>query len=271
MDALAAHLARRPLVRVVYTDLDGTLLGRDGSVLADADGRPTLQAVTALVQAARAGVAVVAVSGRRASTLQQDVRILGLDGGIAEVGTVIIRDGTHHLRWGECPRDLGPTPRAALAAVGALDVLMEALGADLRPYAPWDAGREGGFLLHGAVDVAQADRLLAQAGIGWARLVDNGRSGGWEGREVHAYHLVARGVGKAAALSEDLAARGLAPDQALAVGDSLEDQTMAGSVGTYVMVGNGHGAEGDNRFRVSGRNGDGVAQAISAALDVAAG
>lgn len=207
------------------------------------------------------------MSGRQAASLEHDVRILGLDGGIAEVGTVIIRGGEHHLRWGECPRDLGPTPRAALQRVGALEVLLDHLGEDLRPYAPWDEGREGGYLLHGLVDVDRADGLLAAAGIGWAKLVDNGRGGGWEGRDVHAYHLVARGVGKAEGLVEDLADRGLTPDQAMAVGDSLEDQTMARVVGTYVMVGNGHGRVGGNRFQVSGRNGEGVAQAIRSAMD----
>jgi hydroxymethylpyrimidine pyrophosphatase-like HAD family hydrolase len=210
---------------------------------------------------------VVAVSGRRAATLEQDARLLGLDGAIAEVGTIIIRDGEHHVRWGECPRDLGPTPRAALERVGALEVLFEEFDLHLRQYRPWDAGREGGYLLHGLVDVAQADELLVRADIGWATLVDNGSTDGWEGRDdVRAYHLVARGTGKAAALAEDLAQRGLQPAQAMAIGDSLEDQTMAGAVGTYVLVGNAHGTTGDNRFRVTGRNGEGVAQALQACL-----
>lgn len=265
--ALLAHLRTMPPVEVVYTDLDGTLLGAGGSVLADADGAPSLEAVEALVAVARAGIAVVAVSGRRATTLGHDARLLGLDGAIAEVGTVIIRDGVHHVRWGECPRDLGDTPRAALEAAGALAVLLGAFGDDLRTYRPWDEGREGGYLLHGRIDTAVADERLDAAGIGWARVVDNGRTGGWPGRDdAHAYHLVARGVGKAAALAEDLADRGLEPAQALAVGDSLEDQTMAEAVGTYVIVGNGHGDPGPTRFRVEGRNGAGVAQAVRAAL-----
>ncbi|CAN5507835.1 hypothetical protein BH23ACT9_BH23ACT9_14780 [soil metagenome] len=265
---LLDHLRDLPDIRIIYTDLDGTLLGRAGSLLADADGNPSVGGATALVAAARAGIAVVAVSGRRAATLDHDARLLGLDGAIAEVGAVIIRDGGHHYRWGECPTDLGPTPRAAMQSAGALDVLLGAFPLDLRTYAPWDAGREGGFLLHGHVDVSVADRLLDEAGIGWARLVDNGVTGGWDGRDVvHAYHLVARGVGKAPALVEDLADRGLVAAQALAIGDSVEDQTMAAAVGTYVLVGNAHGSPGGNCFQVEGRNGDGVAEAVTAVLD----
>lgn len=265
--ALLTHLRTMPPVEVVYTDLDGTLLGAGGSVLADGDGAPFLEAAEALVAAARAGIAVVAVSGRRATTLGHDARLLGLDGAIAEVGTVIIRDGVHHFRWGECPRHLGDTPRAALEVAGAMGVLLDAFGEDLRTYDPWDEGRQGGYLLHGRIDTAVADELLDASGIGWARVVDNGRSRGWPGREdAHAYHLVSRGVGKAAALAEDLADRGLDAARALAIGDSREDLTMADAVGTYVIVGNGHGEPGPNRFRVDGRNGAGVAQTVRAAI-----
>ncbi|HUG85924.1 MAG TPA: HAD hydrolase family protein [Euzebya sp.] len=269
--SLLQHLRPLPDVAVIYTDLDGTLLGRGGSVLADGDGRPSVAGVTALVAARRAGIAVVGVSGRRAASLAHDARLLGLDGAIAEVGTVLIRDGVHHFRWGECPPDLAATPRGALEAVGAVQVLLDGFPGDLRPYDPWDAGREGGHLLHGRIDVGQGNRLLAQAGIGWAKVVDNGRASGWEGRsDVHAYHLVARGVGKAEALAEDLRWRGLAPDTAMAIGDSVEDRTMARSVATYVMVANAAGTAEGNCFRVAGRHGDGVAEAITAALDARA-
>ncbi len=267
-DRLRSHLHALPTVQIVYTDLDGTLLGQGGALLKDAQGRPTISPAAALVAAARRGVAIVAVSGRRAPSLQQDVRLLGLDGAIAEIGTVIIRDGEQHFEWGQCPPDLADSPRAALQKAGALTVLMDHFDGQLRTYQPWDAGREGGFLLHGRASVATANQVLETAGIGWAKIVDNGRTGGWEGRDdVHAYHLVPRGTGKAVALADDLRDRGLTADLAMAIGDSVEDQTMAKEVGTYVIVANGHGEEGDNRFRVRGQNGDGVADAITAALD----
>ena len=267
---LTAHLATRPPVAAIYTDLDGTLLGRDGSFLHDADGRPSAVTATALVEALAAGVVVVAVSGRRAETLQDDARILGLDGAIAEAGTVLIGpDRSRTIRWGACPSDLAPTPRAAMAAAGVLDVVLERFAGDLRRYEPWDADRVGGYLLHGdpaVVDCDEADRLLAAAGAGWAKLIDNGASGGWEGRDVHAYHLLPRGVGKGPAVADDLARRGIDPAAAIAIGDSEEDATMADVVGTYVIVGNGHGEAGGSTFRVTGRNGAGVAEVVAAAL-----
>jgi phosphoglycolate phosphatase len=263
---LAAHLRRLPPVQVIYTDLDGTLLGPDGSVLTAPDGTPSPRAAVALASARLAGITVVPVSGRRHWTLAVDARLLGLADFIAEAGTVVVRAGEVSYVWGDAPRDLGANPREALECSGAVAALLDAFAGELRIFSPWDEGRVGEVLLHGRVDVAHADAVLAEAGVGWACLVDNGRAGGWPGRQVHAYHLLPRGTGKARAVRADLAARDLAPEQAMAVGDSLEDLTMATVVGTYVQVANGHGALGGNAFAVPGAMGAGFADAVDALL-----
>jgi phosphoglycolate phosphatase len=150
MTDLDAHLAALPTVRVLYTDLDGTLLGPGGSLLTAPDGTPSLRAAQALVDAAAAGLVVVPVSGRARAGLETDARLLGLGGCIAEAGSVIVRAGEVHHEWGEAPRDLAATPHDALEVAGALAVVLDRFPGDLRPYAPWCAGREGGHLLHGA-------------------------------------------------------------------------------------------------------------------------
>jgi phosphoglycolate phosphatase len=264
-DTLASHLAALPAVRVVYTDLDGTLLGPGGSLLTGPDGRPSARAAAALVDAASAGVVVVPVSGRRRLQLQHDARLLGLDSCIAEAGTVIVRGGAVHFEWGQSPRGVGETPHDALVEAGALAALVDAFGTQLCLYEPWHLDREGSVLLRGRVDVAEADAVLAAAGCGWARLVDNGSVG----RNLRAYHLLPRGVGKAEAVTDDLRDRGVPPSAAAAVGDSEEDRRMADVVGTYVRVANGHGADGSNVFVAPGANGDGFADAVEALLAAA--
>lgn len=264
--ALVRRLAGLPPARVLYTDLDGTLLGPDGSLLTGADGRPCARAAEALVDAARAGLTVVPVSGRRRDLLAGDARLLALRDYIAEAGGVVVRDGRIRYEWGACPRDLAGNPHDALVEAGALDALLTAFAGDLRHYAPWHEGREAGHLLHGLVDVDEAAAVLADAGCDWAYLVDNGATGGWPGRQVRAYHLLPRGVGKSTAVADDLAARGLRPEEAAACGDSLEDLTMARVVGTYVLVANGHGDIGDRVFRVPGAMGEGFADAVAALL-----
>ena len=264
---LDRHLATLPPPTIVYTDLDGTLLGANGSILADGDGRPTLDGVDALVRARRNGLLVVAVSGRRVADLRNDARLLGLDGAIAEAGTVRLVDGAARVSWGECPSDIASSPRAALVEVGALALVLDSFPGRIRVYSPWDDGRLGGVLLHGLVDTEDANARLAAAGMGWARLLDNGATGGWPDLDgVRAYHLIPRGVGKAAGVAADLADRGIDPRGAVAVGDSEEDLSIAEVVGTYVTVANGHGRVGGNRFVVEGSHGAGGALTIDAAL-----
>jgi phosphoglycolate phosphatase len=261
-DAPAALAA----VEVVYTDLDNTLLGPDGSLLTAADRRPTVRAAQALVAAADAGLTVVPVSGRALPQLRNDIRLIGLADCIAEVGAIVVRAGRTHYEWGACPRDLATNPHDALVVSGAVGALLDAFAGDLRHYEPWHLGREGGHLFHGVVDVTAADTVLEEAGSGWATLLDNGATQGWPGRQVRAYHLVPRGVGKAAAVADDLAARGLRRDQAVAVGDSAEDLTMAPVVGAFFMVANGDaGGEGDV-IRTPGAMGEGFADAVSTIL-----
>ena len=253
-------------VGVLYADLDNTLLGPGGSLLTAADGAPSARAAQALVDAAAAGLQVVPVSGRALPQLRNDIRLLGLADCIAEAGAIIVRDGRTRFEWGQCPRDNAANPHDAMVATGAVAALLEAFGGDLRHYEPWHRGREGGHLFHGDVDVAAADAVLADAGCGWASLRDNGATGGWPGREVHAYHLIPRGVGKAAAVADDLAARGLLPEQGAAVGDSAEDLTMAAVVGTFFMVANGHAPTGSDVQRTTGAMGDGFADVVEALL-----
>lgn len=265
MADLEDRVAALGLVRRCYVDLDGTLLGPGGSLLTGPDGRPSARAARALVDAALAGLPVVPLSGRRRSQLAGDARLLGLPDWIAEAGSVTMRDGVATYAWGETPPGLATTPHDALLAAGALDALMTAFAGQVRPYEPWHHGREGSVLLHGRLDPAAADRVLAEAGCGWARVVDNGAAQGWPGREVRAYHLLARGVGKAEAVADDLAAVGVPREQAAAVGDSPADARVADVVGCYAQVAGGTGAH-PAMVHTRGAMGDGVAEFIDALL-----
>ncbi|MPZ73097.1 MAG: response regulator [Nitriliruptorales bacterium] len=267
--ALTQQLVDLPVIEVLYSDLDNTLLGPEGSLLTGPDGRPSARAAVALVDAAVGGLTVVPVSGRAMPQLRNDARLLGLSDAIGEVGAVILRDGRTQYEWGECPGGIARNPHDTLTATGAVDAVLDAFPGELRPYEPWHRGREGGHLFHGVADVDAANDALAAAGCGWACLRDNGRTGGWEGRSVRAYHLLPRGVGKAPAVADDLAARGLRPEQAAAIGDSVEDLTMAPQVGAFFMVANGHDAPGT--IRTPGGMGEGFADAVLALLAHRAG
>ncbi|HEX2026196.1 MAG TPA: HAD hydrolase family protein, partial [Actinomycetota bacterium] len=84
--------------------------------------------------------------------------------------------------------------------------------------------------------------------------------------EVHVYHLVPAGVSKAVAIAADLAARGVAASEAVAVGDAPTDVEAAPYVGAVFVVGNGEdavtGHVPDNVYLTDAAYGDGFAEAI---------
>jgi hydroxymethylpyrimidine pyrophosphatase-like HAD family hydrolase len=215
-----------PVLRAAYVDMDGTLLGRRASLLLDADGAFTLLGARALEACARADVEVVPYSGRRQTTLLHDARMLGLASYIFEAGCGMVLDGELQ-RLAEEADD---------AAANAL--LLERYAGRLEMYDPWNRGRESSRLYLGRdVDAAEADALLAEAGHEHFRLVDNGVMHG-AGGAGRAYHLIPRAASKARAVARHMQARGYAPEEVIAVGDSMEDMGAAAVVGTFWLVAN---------------------------------
>ena len=226
------------MLRAAYLDLDGTLLGRGASLLHDADGAFTLLGARALEACARADVEVVPYSGRRQSTLLHDARMLGLPSYIFEAGCGLVLDG--ELEWltdGLEPRD-GKTIHDQIEESGAPALLLVRYAGRLQVFAPWQHGRDVSLLFLGEdVSSEEADELLVEQGFGFLRLVDNGLMHGVMG-DGRAYHLIPRAASKARAVARHMQARGYAPEECIAVGDSREDLGAAAAVGTFWLVAN---------------------------------
>ena len=79
-------------LRCLYTDLDGTLLGRFGSLFADADGNFSRNQALMLEACHRAGVEVVVMSGRREAQVLSDSRLMGQSSYIYEAGCGMVID-----------------------------------------------------------------------------------------------------------------------------------------------------------------------------------
>ncbi len=232
---------------VLYTDLDGTLLGPGASLLASAEGAPSLTAVRAVVDLNRAGLTCVICSGRNRWQLLEVARLLGWDSYIAEVGCVIVpgRGEAPLYFTGDWNKDAlreGETPYEAITRAGALELLRRAFPGRIEEHAPWHLNREATHVLRGNVPLAEAQSALDTLELP-VRIVDNGVINPpvhtLRGvAEVHAYHLIPQGVHKSDAISRDLARRGLEPADALAIGDSATDVEMADAVGLGVLVAN---------------------------------
>jgi phosphoglycolate phosphatase len=227
-------------IRCVYTDLDGTLLGRGGSLLRTAEGDFTLLAARALEACDRAGAEVVIKSGRRRAQVMEDARLLGQSSYIFEVGAGMVIDGETTFLTGELQPREGASIHDQIAASGAPDLLLSRYEGRLEPHLPWALDREVSHLFRGRVDVGEAGALLAEHGHGGLRLVDNGEIG----PGTHGYHLIPAGCSKAAAVAVHMRARGYAREECIGVGDSREDLEVAEVVGRLFLVANA--AAGDS-------------------------
>lgn len=261
-------------VRVVYADLDGTLLGPRGSLFAGPDGA-TGEGAAAVARLLAAGVDLVVVSGRTRDQVSPPAHILGATAYIAELGGILVERGEDVQE--EVVTNYGAfrgpgTPHQALTRSGVGGLLLEAYPRRLEPHTPWsDWPREVSMMFRGQVDLAGARRLLSGAGFDWLDLADNGtipappdRFPGLGVEEVHAYHLVPAGVSKASAVALDRERRGLTRDRCVAIGDSPSDAAMAAEVGAFFLVSNGtlDGAAADNVYALERPNGLGFAEAV---------
>lgn len=273
-------------MKVLYTDLDGTMVGPHGNFFAAADRTPTLTPARALLELHRAGVALVLVSGRTRAQLVEAGRIFGADGFVAELGALVGWDSGRSVEvlTGAMPAAYaGRLPFAVMEEAGLPDALFARWPGRLQWHAPWHAGHEADVMLRGLVDVAEVEAWLAAHGWDWLRMRDNGllpRTDlpGLRPGPAHIYHLMPDGLSKGAAVAWDLARRGLCPDDAVAVGDSASDLRMAEPVGRMWVVANGMAApampglvaaarDAGHDVRVTaGPLGAGWAEAVSAAL-----
>jgi phosphoglycolate phosphatase len=251
-------------VQCVYTDLDGTMLGRGGSLFRTADGEFTLLVGRALEACHRAGTEVVITSGRRRVQVMEDARLIGQSSYIFEVGTGLAVDGEVTFLTGDLQPREGLSIHAQIEASGAPALLLRQYQDRLNPHLPYALDREVSHLFRGDVDAAEANRLLADSGHADLRLVDNG----WIAPGTHAFHLIPAASSKSNAVVSHMRARGYSPERCIGVGDSIEDLELAAVVGRMFMVGNS-AAEGSARAnveRTEGAMSEGFYEAVIRAL-----
>ena len=230
-------------VRVVYTDLDGTMMGPMGNFVLNIKREYTLRPVRALVEALERGVDVVPVSGRSGRQMRETARLLGMRNFIAELGVEVFYDLGEKVvvnpgaLGGECG-DI----REAISSSGAAEYILSRFPRRIEYHTPWSDFRDCTPLFRGLVDVAEVNALLGE-NFPTLVLVDNGvlprTSPTLDVKELRAYHLMPKGVSKERAAAEDMRLRGFRPSEAIAIGDSDADLSLAGEVGAFFLVRNG--------------------------------
>ena len=234
-------------MRLVATDLDGTLVRRDGTVSA--------RTVAALAGCRAAGVDVVAVTGRPPRWLADLAEVVGTATAICANGAIV-----YDLASARVVRARVLAPDAVRAAVEAVraalpgtTVALETLRGfrrepDYRP--TFDAGAELTCApLHdlladdpGVVKLllrhagSSPDAVLAAARAALAGIAEPTHSGARDGL----VEVAALGVSKASTLAEVAAERGVAPEQVAAFGDMPNDVAMLRWAGQSYAVADGH-------------------------------
>ena len=267
-------------LRCVYTDLDGTLLGRFGSLFRDAEGNFSMLQARAIEACFRADVEVVIKSGRRQPQVLEDARLLGQTSYIYEAGCAVMIDGEDTVLIGDFRPDEGRSVYDSIVDRGVPDLLFEYFAPALEYHAPWHTERAHSHLFRGKIDAGEANAILEREGHTGLKLIDNGaivrQMDGVEGR-AHAYHLMPTAASKANAVSFHQQARGYAPEECIAIGDSVEDISVAPVVGRFFVPANGPDRDqGVKELIGSGKHpnvtvtegsmGDGVYEAIVSTL-----
>ena len=249
-------------MRCVYTDLDGTLLGKGASLFRTAEGDFTLLAARALEACHRAGVEVVIKSGRRRAQVMEDARLIGQSAYIFEVGSGLVIDGELTFLTGDLQPREGLTVHAQIEQTGAPALLLERYAGRLEPHSPWHVDREVSHLFRGSIEAREANALLEAEGHGALRLVDNGEIE--DGR--HAFHLIPAVSSKAAAVAAHMRARGYERDECIGVGDSREDLDVAEVVGRFFLVANADVADVAGVERTEAPMSEGFYEAVVRAI-----
>ncbi len=249
-------------IKCVYTDLDGTLLGKGASLFRTAEGGFTLLPARALEACHRAGAEVVIKSGRRRTQVMEDARLLGQTSYIFEVGSGLAIDGEVTFLTGDLqPRD-GHTVHAQIDETGAPALLLDRYAGRLEPHSPWHVEREVSHLFRGSIDAGEANELLAAEGHAALRLVDNGEIEGG----LHAFHLIPAVSSKARAVAAHMQARGYAREECIGVGDSREDLDVAEVVGRFFLVANAEVGDATGVERTEAAMSEGFYEAVIRAI-----
>jgi HAD superfamily hydrolase (TIGR01484 family) len=265
-------------LRCAYTDLDGTLLGNQGSLFRDSEGEFSMLQARAIEACHRAGAELVIKSGRREASVLEDAKLIGSTSYIYEVGCAVVIDGEKTVLVGDAESDPGKTLAETMVDRGIPDELFEHFAGRLEWHSPWHKQRELSLLFRGKIDTEEANRLLADRGRKGLRVIDNGAIfSPMEGIEgpAHAYHLLPEAASKANAVAFHMRTRGYPPEQCIAIGDSVEDLDVADVVGRFFVPANG--PERDPALReaiagrpnvtvTEGRMGEGVYEAVISTL-----
>lgn len=268
-------------LKVIYSDVDGTVVGPGGSLFATAEKEVTLHPARSIIKIIENNIDLVLVSGRSRRQLLADTRILGFKNCISELGCQVIHDLGKKLYKISDKIPVDGSLHQSITDSGAPGLLLSKYKGKLEYHTPWSEGRECTHVFRGFINLEEAKKLLKDKGFKDLSMIDNGiihRKGTLQADmpEIHAYHLLPKTASKEAGIRKDIEVRKMTKNNAIAIGDALSDITMADDVAALFIVSNAlteHSPEMaekiksyQNVFITSGQMGIGFAEIIYSLL-----
>lgn len=230
-------------LKVIYSDLDGTLLNDKGCLIKDENNDYFFETVKQLGELDQKGWDIVLASGRNRIQLRYNAQMIGVKNYIAELGTELVYNlgekicttfDTEKIRY-----DLKYGGKDLLNIV---KILKGKFPDKIECNLEWSKYRSNTVLFLGEVDLDLANSLLKEEGYVGLVLVDNGLTSlerlDIKVDKLHIYNLIPSGVDKSSAIKLDKRLRGFDTENCIALGDSIEDLKMANEVQFFFLMRN---------------------------------
>ncbi len=230
-------------LKIIYTDLDGTLFNDQGCIIKDAEEKYYFDALKLLSNIKQRGLELVLVSGRNKYQLRYNAQMIGVENYISELGSELVYSlGKEvHVTFDNNNKCFDIT-YGGKDLIRIIDLLMEEFPGKIESRMEWSRYRSHNALFFGEIDLRRANGLLQREGYKGLVLVDNGFSKLMEldldVDRLHIYNLMPAGVTKANGVMLDKKLRNLKKENCIALGDSLEDLKMAGEVKYFFLMKN---------------------------------
>jgi len=237
-------------IKVIYTDMDGTILNNKGCLIMDAEDNYFMGAVEQLKNLSSKNIDVVLVSGRNKMQLKYNAQMMNLKNYIAEIGSEVIYDLGKEVHTTYDKSKL----KYDFASLGpdldkVAELLKNSFPGQIEYKAEWNRYRSTNVLFLGEVDLKEANKILAKNGYGDSVLINNGPTSLYPTilnlKKVYFYNLMPKGVDKSSGVKLDKKIRHFSKENCIALGDSLEDLKIASEVSYFFLMNNNFQSEKD--------------------------
>src|SRR3990170_6224208 len=161
-------------LKVIYTDLDGTLFNDQGCIIKDWEGNFYFEVVKLFERIAEKNWDIVLVSGRNKLQLRYNSMLVGVKNYITELGSELVYNlgekvyvtfdnEKYNYEITKCGKDL----------VNIIRILKEAFPNKIDSNLDWSIDRTFNAVFFGDVDLEKANRILKNEGYEGLVLVDN--------------------------------------------------------------------------------------------------